>query len=69
MLTNKADVQIPDDKKWMIPITEAQLNGGEDWVKAHKGTDIVDTPLWVFISLGIKALQREAKKEEKKDEV
>jgi hypothetical protein len=43
-----------------IPITEEQLNGGAEWVKAHKGTDIVDTPLWVLISLGVKAITAES---------
>jgi len=43
-----------------IPITEEQLNGGAEWVKTHKGTNIVDTPLWVLISLGVQAIQAES---------
>ena len=43
-----------------IPITEKQLNGGAEWVKAHKGTNIVDTPLWVLISLGYEAIRAES---------
>lgn len=43
-----------------IPITEEQLNGGAEWVKAHKGTNIVDTPLWVLISLGLEAIRKES---------
>ena len=43
-----------------ITITEEQLNDGAEWVKAHKGTNIVDTPLWVLISLGVQAIQKES---------
>ena len=48
-----------------IPITEEQIKGGAEWVKAHKGTNIVDTPLWVLISLGIQAIQKESEGEGK----
>jgi hypothetical protein len=37
----------------IIKLTLEQIEGGAEWVKAHKGTDIVDTPLWVLISLGV----------------
>ena len=43
-----------------IGISEEQLNGGVDWVRKHTGTDIVDTPLWVLISLGYDAIRKES---------
>ena len=43
-----------------IKLTLEQIEGGAEWVKAHKGTNIVDTPLWVLISLGVQAIQAES---------
>ena len=40
-------------------ITESQLKGGKGWIKNHKGTDVLDTPLWVLISLGAMAIHEE----------
>ena len=47
-----------------IGITEKQLNGGAEWIRTHKDTDIVDTPLWVLISLGYEAIRKESEDKE-----
>jgi len=47
-----------------IVITEEQLNGGAEWVKTHRGTNVVETPLWVFISLGVQAIRKESEDKE-----
>lgn len=53
-------MKVVDRAYLSIGITEQQLNGGEEWVKTHRGTSIVETPLWVFISLGVQAIQKES---------
>lgn len=35
-----------------IIITDTQINGGVEWVRTHKYTPIMETPLWVLVSLG-----------------
>ena len=40
-------------------MTESQVKGGKEWIRTHKGTQVLDTPLWVLISLGILALEEE----------
>lgn len=47
------------ETKIVMSLTKEQLNGGEEWVKTHKDTNIVETPLWVFISLGVQAINRQ----------
>ena len=47
-----------------IDISEEQLNGGEEWVKTHKDTSVLETPLWVLISLGVQAIQKESEDKE-----
>ena len=47
-----------------IPITDEQLSGGAEWIRTHKGTNIVDTPLWVLISLGYEAIRKESENKE-----
>jgi hypothetical protein len=43
-----------------IKLTLEQIEGGADWVKTHKDTPILDTPLWVLISLGVRAITEES---------
>lgn len=43
-----------------IKLTLEQIEGGADWVREHKDTQILDTPLWVLISLGVQAIQKES---------
>ena len=38
-----------------ISITDTQISGGAEWVRTHKGTHIMDTPLWVLVSLGLQS--------------
>ena len=42
-----------------IKLTIEQIEGGADWVRTHKDTPLLDTPLWVLISLGILAMKEE----------
>ncbi len=44
----------------IIKLTLEQLEGGVDWVRAHKDTPLLDTPLWVLISLGYEAIRKES---------
>lgn len=44
----------------IIKLTLEQIEGGADWVRTHKDTPLLDTPLWVLISLGIQAIQAES---------
>ena len=42
-----------------LTLTEEQVTSGKEWIRTHKGTQVLDTPLWVLISLGILALEEE----------
>ena len=44
----------------ILKLTLEQIEGGADWVRTHKDTPILDTPLWVLISLGVQAIQKES---------
>ena len=44
----------------IIKLTLEQIEGGADWVRTHKDTQILDTPLWVLISLVVQAIQTES---------
>lgn len=46
-----------EDTVFTIGLSESQLNGGKEWVKNHKDTEVMDTPLWVLISLGVLAMK------------
>lgn len=46
-----------EDTVFTIGLPESQLNGGKEWIKNHKDTEVMDTPLWVLISLGVLAMK------------
>lgn len=52
------------ETRTVISLTKEQLYGGEEWVRTHKGTTVAETPLWVFISLGVQAIQKESEDKE-----
>ena len=46
-----------EETVFTIGLPESQLNGGKEWIKNHKETEVMDTPLWVLISLGVLAIK------------
>lgn len=40
-------------------LTQDQETGGREWIRTHKDVPVVETPLWVLISLGIIAVREE----------
>ena len=48
-----------EDTVFTIGLPESQLNGGKEWIRNHKETEVMDTPLLVLISLGVLAMKEE----------
>ena len=57
--------QTKEESICMYGLSEEKMyGGGAKWIREHKDVDVMDTPLWVLISLGISAIQQEEKKDE-----
>lgn len=48
-----------DDVKLFLEINQDKT---KEWIKTHRDTEIMDTPLWVLIGLGVMILEEEEKK-------
>ena len=57
-----------EEKTYPISISESRMKSGKEWIKQHPNVQVMDTPLWVLISLGMLAMQemQEEKPQEKK---
>ena len=57
----------PDAKEETVctfGFSKSKRFGGADWVRNHRGVEVMDTPLWVLISLGVLAIEQEDSKDE-----
>lgn len=50
------------ETRTVMSLTKEQLHGGRKWIREHRDTRVIDTPLWVLISLGIMAVEDEEKR-------
>ena len=42
-----------------LVLTDDQETGGREWIRTHRNVPVMETPLWVLISLGIIAVREE----------